>query len=455
MKKFWLVLLSLGLVIAFSASAFAVDVKFSGEFYAGGMYLDRTTLKKDTATDGPSTAFYFQRLRLQTEFVVAEGVSLITRADIMERAWGAARSTPSATQESAGTASAISGGTFAENENIAFDFAYVKFATPIGLFNAGYMLDNTWGTKFGDTTTPDPCLLWLLPVGPVTGVAKYCKTGENSYTAKNLTQTASDRDADTYVLAAIYAWKSGQAGLLGKYYRYASLQSLIPGVTDPVTWWLVSPYAIAQLGPVNIQAQVYYVWGNYYSTAVAPIGKKDINSLTAYLDATAAFGPVYFGGTFAYLSGDDPGTTDKLEGGVISGGTDWNPCLILWNYDRTYWVGNLAGQSTATNGTTMSNAWFFQGRVGVKPVAKLDIMASVSYAFADKKPKVPMVPTGIEYVSDKYGTEVDLTATYKITNNLSYMLGFGYLFTGDYFKGTTSANIGDDYMVINKLTLTF
>jgi len=36
------------------------------------------------------------------------------------------------------------------------------------------------------------------------------------------------------------------------------------------------------------------------------------------------------------------------------------------------------------------------------------------------------------------------------------MLGIGYLFTGDYFKGTAAnSQVSDDYMVINKLTLTF
>ena len=96
----------------------------------------------------------------------------------------------------------------------------------------------------------------------------------------------------------------------------------------------------------------------------------------------------------------------------------------------------------------MTNAWFFQGRVGVKPIADLDIMLSVSYANADKKPA--------GFVGGTYGTEVDLTGTYKITNNLSYMLGIGYLFTGDYFKGTSGNHqVNDDYMLINKLTLTF
>src|SRR5450759_965534 len=92
MKRFWLVLLSLGLVLAFSASAMAVDVKFSGSFYAAGMYLDKTKFVKDTASDGPSTAFYYQRLRLQTDFLVYPGLKLVTRFDALERIWGGTRS---------------------------------------------------------------------------------------------------------------------------------------------------------------------------------------------------------------------------------------------------------------------------------------------------------------------------------------------------------------------------
>jgi len=59
-------------------------------------------------------------------------------------------------------------------------------------------------------------------------------------------------------------------------------------------------------------------------------------------------------------------------------------------------------------------------------------------------------------VDDFYGSEFDLTATYKIYNNLSYMIGFGYWWVGDYFKGTSASNaIDDDYIVMHKLTLSF
>jgi hypothetical protein len=103
----------------------------------------------------------------------------------------------------------------------------------------------------------------------------------------------------------------------------------------------------------------------------------------------------------------------------------------------------------------MQNAWFGQLRGGVRPLAALDIMASVSYAVADQKGISGFMGPVIS-INKNYGTEVDLTATYKITNNLYYMLGVGYLFTGDYYKGTTAdADLRDNYLITNKLTLTF
>ena len=77
-------------------------------------------------------------------------------------------------------------------------------------------------------------------------------------------------------------------------------------------------------------------------------------------------------------------------------------------------------------------------------------MASVSYAKADKTP-------ADVWQGRSYGWEIDLTATYKITNNLSYMLGGGYWIVGDYFYGTTSNNrdLNNNFMIINKLTLIF
>ena len=445
MKRFWLVMLSLGLVLAFSASAMAVDVKFSGSFYAAGMYLDKTTLQNTTAVSGSdnvSTAFYFQRLRVQTDFIVSPGLKLVTRIDAMERAWGAPRST-------AGTGlDTGSAGTAAENENIVFDWAYINYASPIGTFDVGYMNYGATGTIFGNSSKPVGRIKYSYTIGPATINANLSKIIDYSNTAKrNVTYTDADQDA--YQIEGVYTiTKDAKVGLAVNYYRYADNRI---AASNPYikAYYQFTPYAIAKIGPVALQAELIYAFGDDKDYELTSSGaNKTLSNLAGWIDATADFGPVYFGGTFAYISGDDPGTTDKIEGGTVTGGIDWNPTLIMFNQDRVYWAGALPGYDTTTNTSAMSNAWFGQGRIGVRPITALDIMASLSYAAADQK------PSGV--LNSAYGWEVDVTGTYKITNNLSYMMGLGYLFTGDYYKGSSNANtLRDNYMLINKLTLTF
>lgn len=440
MKKFWLVLLSLGLIAAFSTQAMAVDVKVSGEFYVGGMYLDRTSLQEDV---GPSTAFFFQRLRVKTDFAVAPGLTLVTRFDAMERVWGGPRGSSTAT-------AADSADTVAENENIAVDWVYVDYVSPIGTFDVGYMNDGATGTIFGNSYSPKGRIKFSKAFGPFTLNLAYTKDAENSNTAVN-TSDESDRDNDKYGVEGVYQWKDGKVGLNINYYNQRANRA----ADDPsaTKYFLFTPYAIAKLGPVALQAELNYAGlGEQNYEDPSNTDDLDINSLSFFVDATADFGMFYVGGTVAFVSGDGDADDDEIEN-VLNGGRDWNPCLIMWSYnDRTKWAGTLAGHDGANQDTSMTNGWLFQLRGGVKPIDKLDIMASVTYAIDDETP----VAGGEEYKNDDYGVEVDVTATYKLTNNLSYMLGVGYLFTGDYYKGTSNDyNIEDEYMVINKLMLTF
>ncbi|MFO7568251.1 MAG: hypothetical protein R6W75_00505 [Smithellaceae bacterium] len=438
MKRFWVILLAMGLVAGSSTISFAqLTVKNSGELYIGGMYLDKTSLRKDAADAGPSTAFYFQRLRVRTDFIVSPGLTLTTRFDAMERAWGAARSNPATALAS------DSAGSRAENENIAFDWAYVTYKSPVGVFDAGYMNDGSTGTIFGNSYGPKGRIKYSNTFGPVKIDLAYTKEREASRTAINAVDTA-DADNDKYGIGAIYSWKDGKAGIQANYYNFANNRK---ADNYRRKYFLFTPYVMAKLGPLALQAEINYLTGKQEYEAPSINADRDLQNITGWVDATADFGLFYAGGSIAYVSGDDPGS-EKIEGGIINGGRDWNPCLIMWNYDRTNWAGALAGYNNTVQDTAMANAWFFQGRAGVKPVANLDVMASVSYAHADKK------PAGI--INNDYGYEVDLTATYKITQNLSYMVGCGYLFAGKYYKGASDSNeLTNDFLVINRLTLTF
>lgn len=437
-----LFILAVWLMGAFSAAAFAADVKFSGQFYAAGMYVDQTSLRKD-ATGHPSTAFYFQRLRVQTEFIVSPALKLVTRFDAMERIWGGARSSvgtpPSADVDSYGSR--------AENENIAFDWAYIDYKSPIGAFNVGIMNKGTTGTVFANSIAPAARIKYAYTSGPVFVEGSYSKMKDTSRSAIATTASWNDGDNDEYAIEARYSWKGGRAGAQLTYVRLAEFR---PGSNYAKTYWQFVPYARAKFGPVALEAEMGYVTGkeNDYDNVTPDV---KMTGLSGYLDALADFGMFYAGGTFAYVSGDNPDTT-KREGGTLSGGRDWNPCLILFGYYDTWrWAGAIKGWDTAAAGdvnNVMRNAFFYQGRVGVRPIAALDIMASLAYAVADRKPS--------GYLEKDYGIELDLTATYKITNNLTYMLGAGYLWTGDYFKFNNAANkVSDNYLLINKLTLTF
>jgi len=489
MKKFWLVLLSLGLLMAFSVSAFAVDVKVSGEYYAAGMYLNKTTVadplwyttngQTPSYKDNPSTAFYFQRLRVGTDFIVSPSLKLVTRFDAMERIWGGARS-------SAGTSDMYSAGTRAENENIAFDLCYIDYTSPIGKFIVGYYKDYNWGTifgnKYGTNGKSNGQIAYVVPVGPIYISANVIKETDGSASAVTNAST-TDQDYDSYRLAATYKAKDIEAGLLFLWERDTTGKS--NGLTLPsgasiapyfANGYALTPYFKANIGPVFVQGEFAWGFGDSAKWEDNYIAMSNIsfNSISAFLDATANLDMFYVGGSFAYISGDDPDTNDKLEGSgnimaVNTGGLDWNPCLIMFNNDITYWVGGIKGNglwpanSFTEVGGPMTNAWFFQGRVGVKPTPQWDVMLTLSYATADKKPGhyVAGPPTLAHFnnTNGTYGTEIDIAATYKITNNLSYMLGAGYLFTGDYYKGYepyySESKIVDDYILVNKLTLSF
>jgi hypothetical protein len=438
MKRFWLMMLSLGLIMAFSLPAYAVDVKVSGEYYAAGMYLNKTRV--DDAETNPSTAFFYQRLRVGADFIVDPSLKLVTRFDAMERIWGGTRNTekepPSLAADSAGSRS--------ENENIAIDWAYINYVSPIGKFDIGIMNDGSTGTIFGNSYAPAARIKYSYTKAPFTLNLAYTKVKEKSYSVSNTSAYWTDADNDKYGVEGVYAWKGGKTGMQVSYYRYAEKR---PPTDDYLRQYLLfTPYAIAKIGPVALQAELNYATGEYKKYDDG-IGDQKLESISGWIDATANFAPFYVGASLAYVSGDDPGT-DKNEG-TLNGGRDWNPCLIMFNYyDVANWAGALPGNGSSIVTGPMTNAWFYQGRVGVKPIPQLDTMLSVSYASADKKPA--------GFTRSDYGFEVDLTGTYKITNNLSYMLGVGYLFTGEYFKGADSSNkVNDDFIVMNKLTLNF
>jgi len=462
MKRFWLVLLSLGLVMAFSVSAFAVDVKVSGEYYVAGLYLDKVSLQNTPATNY-DTAFIIQRMRIGTDFIVDDSLKLVTRFDAMEREWGMRGGADSDANPSAAGNVAV---TPRSQENIEFDLAYINYTSPIGLFQVGYLEDYIWGTIWGNRATGPTAgqIKYFLPIGPVTMVFAYAKEGDFSLSNKQKTAFAGDLDYDSYRVGPIYKFKTdavaGEAGILFILNNWKShrADALVPGTSYPFyqEMYVFQPYFKTTIGPVFLQGELNYATGKRYSETTL-VKSQAIDALSFWLDGDAKFGFFGVGGSLAFVQGDDNKNDDQIHN-ALTGGRDWDPCLIMFNNTvLNSWAGKISGYNAAASDTgynnyltsvngEMTNAWFFQLRGNVTPVPKFTAGMSLSYAFADKD-----LGSGTDR-----GWEFDVTGTYKITNNLSYMLGAGYLITGDYYKVNKGANsINNDYLLINKLTLSF
>ena len=464
MKKFWLVLCSLSLMAVFTTPAAAVDVKFSGEFYVAGDYYNRTGAYDGRWSNDPipvwidtkaSTAFFHQRLRMQTEFIVSPGLSLITRFDALERLWG--DSSWSGTRGGTfGRPSGSSGSGDRAQENIEFERAYIKYSSgKAGNFIVGYAPWGTWGTKFGDSDRSDATIQWSLLFGKWTVGAQYVKREDGSTNYKTLgtgTGNRNDNDLDIYAVYWKYMRDNFDSGLKVAYIRDARGKGTSAPAAQETNGWIFTPYVIAQIGPVKLQGEVEYWRGR-----IEWVDEKatDIRALAAYGDARVAIGPAYVGGLFAYASGNDAAKPNKKRSDIYYeyawGGVDFKPTLILWNEDITKWAGNITG---LRNG--MTNAKLYQIYAGV-PVKDFDFKVSLSYARANEINGHYTAPAPANIAKGpSYGWELDGTATYKITNNLSYMVGAGYLWTGNYFRPINETKSPKNfYLLTNKLTLTF
>jgi len=330
-----------------------------------------------------------------------------------------------------------------DENNIQWERAYVTFNTLGGTFDVGYQTAGTFGTVFADEVSGgQPRIKYTYVNGPLKILALTEKNVEY-----DIGTTQADADYDKYSLGAIYKFDGGDAGLLVTYYNDARSSAVGDGDYKG-RYYLINPYFKSTFGPVYVEGEFNWRTGKKVKQETSGTD-TDYDGKSAYLMAKVDLGQFYVGAQVAYVQGDDQATTDDESGPT---GQDYIPCLILFGDDAFYKFNGAIGSGTGnTTSETMSNAILYQGFAGFKPLAKLEVKASLTAATADEKNV-----SGCNHVSDEYGTEFDVTATYKIYDNLSYMVGFGYLWTGDYYKGSSNATkVDDNYLLMNKLLLTF
>ena len=147
------------------------------------------------------------------------------------------------------------------------EHAYVTFKTMVGQFDIGYQAADEWGTVFADTPGSRPRARWTGVFGPLTLIGIFEKVYEADTVRLNSTATApapntpstlTDADADNYMLAGIYNWKGGAAGLLYKYINNATNR---PTANFKTQVHALLPYIKATFGPVYIEGELVWLTG--------------------------------------------------------------------------------------------------------------------------------------------------------------------------------------------------
>jgi hypothetical protein len=434
MKRFLIGLLAVGLIVALSTPAPAATSFTASGFYEVSGYWESNRLM--LSSDEIALKYYTSRFQINPVFKVAEGLQLVTRFEGLERMVG---NTPVGYPITVSNARNT-----AAEQDITMRRAYIDFRALSGQFLIGYMAGGRFGTEFVDYENEVFRVRYNGFFGPWTVILLTEKATENSMAGY------SDSDNTKYAAAGIYKWKGGEAGALVQWYKYDSTEQTATAARR--SFYLGVPYFKATFGPLYAEGEIDYVWGKSYQYLSAATPDVEFKSFNWYLKAKYTMGPAYIGGQIAVIQGDDPTTSDKTESAPfapINGYVIYQPTLVLWND----WTSRFTGVPYGTAGTVSAsglptNANIYQIFAGFKPMAKLDLYAAYSFLKVNEK------PTG--YVDDSYGKEFDITATYKIFDNLAYQAAFGYLWTGDYFKGTATTNtVGNDWLLMHKLTLTF
>jgi hypothetical protein len=401
---------------------------------------------------------------------VVEGVTFTMRFDALETIWGkdqALFTTPPVTTTGAANPSAGDMRDY-NTSSISFEQTYVDFDTAIGQFRVGYRGGTPygWGTPFMNSPGTAPGFGWKNTFGNLTVLADANKTLKGDFNNASQATLQTDVDRDYYDLGATYKYKGGEAGLLWTYFRYADNRNT--GATAPDGTAVsasnryyslainnLQPYVKTKLGPVNFEAEGYWQFGKYREYD-APTTRTDVDASAKglYVNAKYNMGPAYVGGIFLYASGDYPTTPTKREGAInLGGGTDtdiWGsitPAIMFGDDYHDYLVteGNLTSGAPVTR---TENLRMYQIYGGYAVTKKLGLNVKFSLMKADK--------IATTFVSNDYGRELDIKGTYKIYDKLTYNVGAAYLWTGDYFKGTSANNkVDNNYYLSHWIDLRF
>jgi hypothetical protein len=478
MKKGLVIIAAALFVAAMALPAAAVDLSISGYYQVRGIYQsnadrgtitpwnnptpgDIPTIGTTNFTYGSPEAWWDHFLCLEPVFKITDNLKLHTAIGIFNnQMWGSSKTSGACCK-----AGEVGMDAFGDDAtNISWDAAYIEWATPKGTLMVGRMAGNY--TYFTDWANTEMCLdriEYNSPRWNGFGLNAFMeKRQENSATSGN---NAADEDIDRYSLVFSYARPCYSIGAGINYVRDRS--SSHPSATG----WKADQYdyvfGLTANDPTNtwfFEGELMINDGDYtdYYGATQDI---DRGGWGYYVNLGMKKEALTVGVATAFTSGDDNTGDADYDVGPASG-LDFQPLYIVYGpysnilntslmdttrkagYSNVTKFGAPEVDGGANDTATGSQVYWIYADYQVNP--QLAVRGALGVAYADK------INSSL-YQDDEFGTELDLGLKYQIMSNLAYELHFGYLWTGDFFKGTSANNYNTDdvYQIDHSLTLSF
>jgi hypothetical protein len=423
MKKFLSAAVAFGMVAGVAATASALELKVRGSYDGAGYWIDGATDNGVNPWEGSNDGDWYQhRFRIEPDLIINDKV--MVKSDIRlissNTVWGS--------QDDLDTA---------DGENMNIDKLWLVYNSPVGKWEVGRRPGGSWGLDFVSSSSNADRIMWWAPTsGPFQAYAFLQKSKENDKldgvdSDGPLVSGFNGADSDYYETAVGYKTDTVTAwmGIATSQNDAADLEM-----------WRVKGYGTFGLGAVTLASEFDYKFGQQ-NTAV------DYDSYALLVAAMGNVGNVSWMAGAATISGDSDATDDENNAYDADHGTgdDFEPLYILTG-NRTNVLNGDAGNNIVGNTVRQAGVIALVATADYKVSEDLSLHGGLGWGMADEE------PAGFD---DAYGWEADLGLSYKLYQNLTYDLHFGYWFVGDFADLGGTVETDDVMLLSHHLTMKF
>lgn len=436
MKKFLSTALALGAVVGLAATASALELKVTGSYVVDGYYIDQGNGAAggggvwpfdDDAAEADS--WYEHAFRMNPDLIVNDKIMMKSEIRFIDRKtiWGA--------QDD---------GAVDDGSNFSVEKAWLVWDSPAGKVEVGRRPAGAWQGAFVNSSTHADRIMWNFPVMD--------KFKSYAFLEKQVEQDAywydlENNDRDYYEVAGGYEAEGVKAWLGLGLQQDSLLDDASFGLLESdKTGWRVKGYGEFAINQTfSVASEFDYKWGDT-DYASAFIADKDFDGFAILVSGIGKFDALTASLHYAYMSGDDPGSYDAEAYDTANGmGWDFEPLYILTG-NATNILNGYRGPNTVGTAVRTAGAHAVVFLADYAASEDLTLHGGLGWGKADE------TPAGVD---DDYGWEIDLGLGYKLYNNLTYELHFGWWAVGDFAELGGLTDSEDVLLLSHHLSMKF